>query len=128
MRVRIGTPVVLALLLAGAAPAPHAIDVKKSSAQFSVSHVWVENVKGTVPIIGGSVALAEGSEIPTSATAVLDATRLAVSLRRSRSVHLARLAEAVDLPLLYLPYVFARDHGLRVTRLVADHLAEELGR
>jgi anion-transporting ArsA/GET3 family ATPase len=58
---------------------------------------------------------------------VLEATRLAVSLRRSRSAHLARLREAIELPLLYLPYLFVRDHGLRVTRMVAEHLAGELG-
>lgn len=62
------------------------------------------------------------------ASDVLDATRLAVALRRSRAVHLTRLREAVDLPLLYLPLLFVRDHGLRVTRMVADALAEELGR
>jgi anion-transporting ArsA/GET3 family ATPase len=60
-------------------------------------------------------------------TAVLDAARLAVSLRRTRAVHLARLLEAVDLPLLYVPYLFVRAHGLRVTRMVADALAAELG-
>jgi anion-transporting ArsA/GET3 family ATPase len=58
--------------------------------------------------------------------AVLDAARLAVSMRRSRSVHLAHLREQVDLPLLLLPYLFVRDHGLRVTRMVADALGQEL--
>ena len=61
------------------------------------------------------------------ADALLDAARLAVSLRRTRSAHLAELRAAVDLPLLYLPYLFVRDHGLRVTRMVADRLGEELG-
>ncbi len=60
------------------------------------------------------------------ATAVLDAARLAVSMRRSRSVHLAHLREQVDLPLLLIPYLFVRDHGLRVTRMVAEALAQEL--
>jgi anion-transporting ArsA/GET3 family ATPase len=60
-------------------------------------------------------------------TAVLDGARLAVSLRRTRAVHLARLLEAVDLPLLYVPYLFVRAHGLRVTRMVADSLGQELG-
>ena len=36
-------------------------------------------------------------------------------------------ALAVDLPLLYVPYLFVRDHGLRVTRMVADALGAELG-
>ena len=61
------------------------------------------------------------------ATAVLDAARLAVSMRRSRSVHLGELREQVDLPLLFLPYLFVRDHGLRVTRMVAEALRQELG-
>jgi anion-transporting ArsA/GET3 family ATPase len=61
------------------------------------------------------------------AVAVLDAARLAVSLRRGRSVHLSRLRDEVDLPLLLLPYLFVRDHGLRVTRMVADALGQELG-
>jgi len=61
------------------------------------------------------------------ATAVLDAARLAVSMRRSRSVHLTHLREQVDLPLLLIPYLFVRDHGLRVTRMVAEALGQELG-
>ncbi|MGH8983598.1 MAG: ArsA family ATPase [Acidimicrobiia bacterium] len=60
-------------------------------------------------------------------TAVLDAARLAVSLRRTRATHLTRLRETVDLPMVYLPYLFVRDAGLRVTRMVADSLAAELG-
>lgn len=62
------------------------------------------------------------------ATAVLDGAQLAVALRRSRAVHLEELRAAVDLPLLYVPYLFSRTHGLRITRLVADALDEELGR
>ncbi|HTD48951.1 MAG TPA: ArsA-related P-loop ATPase, partial [Acidimicrobiia bacterium] len=58
---------------------------------------------------------------------VLDAARLAVSLRRTRASHLAELRETVKLPLLYVPYLFVRDHGLRVTRMVADALGAELG-
>jgi anion-transporting ArsA/GET3 family ATPase len=61
------------------------------------------------------------------AVEVLDAARLAVSLRRTRAVHLAHLLDSVDLPLLYVPYLFVRAHGLRVTRMVADALGEELG-
>lgn len=61
------------------------------------------------------------------APAVLDGARLAVTLRRTRSSHLSRLREAVDLPQLYVPYLFVRTHGLRVTRMVADALGEELG-
>ena len=60
-------------------------------------------------------------------TKVLDAARLAVSLRRTRAVHLDELRDTVQLPLLYVPYLFVRDHGLRVTRMVADALGAELG-
>ncbi len=52
---------------------------------------------------------------------------LAVSMRRSRSGHLAELRDSVDLPLLLLPYLFVRDHGLRVTHMVAEALGQELG-
>jgi anion-transporting ArsA/GET3 family ATPase len=61
------------------------------------------------------------------ATAVLDGARLAVSLRRTRAVHLNRLRESIDLPLLYVPYLFSRSHGLRETRMVAEALSQELG-
>ncbi len=37
------------------------------------------------------------------------------------------LQQSVDLPLLYVPYLFVRAHGLRVTRMVADALGAELG-
>ena len=60
-------------------------------------------------------------------TAVLDGARLAVSLRRSGAMHLAELDSRVDLPLLYVPYLFARVQGRRVLRMVADALGEELG-
>ncbi len=68
---------VLACALLAATPAPRAIDSAKSSAQFSVAHIWVERVTGTVPILSGSVTLLPGSLIPQSANAVLDATRIA---------------------------------------------------
>ena len=64
-----------------------------------------------------------------STTALIDAARLAVTLRRTRATHLERLRAAVDptLPLLYVPYLFARAHGMRSTRQVAEALAAELG-
>jgi len=67
------------------------------------------------------------AQVGTGATAVLDAARLAVSLRRTRAAHLEHLLESVDLPLLYVPYLFVRAHGLRVTHMVADALGAELG-
>ena len=60
---------------------------------------------------------------------VLDAARLAVTLRRTRAGHLERLRTEIDtsVPLLYIPYLFARSHGLRTTRQVAEALGAELG-
>jgi hypothetical protein len=63
------------------------------------------------------------------ATPVLDAARLAVTMRRTRSTHLERLRKGIDpsVPLLYLPFLFTRSHGLRTTRQVAESLGEEMG-
>jgi anion-transporting ArsA/GET3 family ATPase len=60
---------------------------------------------------------------------VLEAARLAVTLRRTRSGHLARLREGVGtaMPILYVPELFSRTHGLRATTKVAGHLGDELG-
>ncbi len=60
---------------------------------------------------------------------VLDAARLAVTLRRTRAGHLERLREGIDpsVPMLFLPQMFSRVHGLRAVRQVAGHLGEELG-
>ena len=60
---------------------------------------------------------------------LLEAARLAVTMRRTRSTHLDRLRQGIDesVPMLYLPYLFTRSHGLRTTRQVAASLGEELG-
>lgn len=60
---------------------------------------------------------------------LLDAARLAVTLRRSRTEHVERLRAAIDdsVPMLYVPYLFFRSHGLRATRQVAEALSAELG-
>jgi anion-transporting ArsA/GET3 family ATPase len=60
---------------------------------------------------------------------VLEAARLAVTMRRTRSAHLQRLQAGLPegLPVLLLPYLFARTHGRRTTHQVAQSLAEELG-
>lgn len=62
------------------------------------------------------------------ADTVFEAARLAVRLRRTRAAHLERLREAVDpdVPMLYVPELFTRTHGLRATRRVAEALAAEL--
>lgn len=60
---------------------------------------------------------------------LLDAARLAVTMRRTRSAHLDHLRANIDraVPMLYLPYLFTKSHGLRTTRQVAASLGEELG-
>jgi len=60
---------------------------------------------------------------------VLTAARLAVTMRRTRATHLDRLRAGIDpdVPLFFLPYLFARSQGLRTTRQVATSLGEELG-
>jgi anion-transporting ArsA/GET3 family ATPase len=60
---------------------------------------------------------------------VLDAAELAVTLRRTRAGHLERLKAGLpdDMPMLYVPYLFVRSHGLRSTRQIADALSAELG-
>ncbi|HEX8581777.1 MAG TPA: ArsA family ATPase [Acidimicrobiales bacterium] len=60
---------------------------------------------------------------------VLDAADLAVTLRRTRAGHLAHLRAGLppDLPLLYVPYLFTRAHGVRATTQVAEALGAELG-
>ena len=60
---------------------------------------------------------------------VLEAARLAVTMRRTRAVHLEELRRAVDrrIPLLYVPELFTRGYGLRTTGQVAAALSAELG-
>lgn len=59
---------------------------------------------------------------------LMDGTRLAIGLRRTQAGHLTRLRAELDadIPVLYLPELFTRAHGVRVTRLVAEALGEEL--
>lgn len=59
---------------------------------------------------------------------ILRAARLAVVLRRTRADHLEQLRAAVDpsVPLLYVPELFVRSHGMRSTRQVAEALSAEL--
>ena len=74
----------------------------------------------------GSAALASAAGGPVDD--VLEAARLAVTLRRTRADHLARLRDGVDatMPILYVPELFSRGHGLRATTQVAEALGAEL--
>jgi anion-transporting ArsA/GET3 family ATPase len=60
---------------------------------------------------------------------VLDGAALAVERRRARAVHLDRLQSELraEVPIVYLPYLFLRHHGVRATRQLAEELAAELG-
>ena len=60
---------------------------------------------------------------------VLAAARLAVTLRRTRAGHLDRLRDSIpaEIPLLFVPYLFTRGHGLRTTAQTAEALSAELG-
>ncbi len=60
---------------------------------------------------------------------LFEAAELAVTLRRTRAEHLERLRAELPagLPVLYLPELFTRAHGVRVTNQVAAALGDELG-
>ncbi|HEX2274671.1 MAG TPA: ArsA family ATPase [Acidimicrobiales bacterium] len=76
------------------------------------------------PALAGVVSEKAGGPVDD----VFEAARLAVTLRRTRAGHLERLMDAVgDIPLLFVPYLFARGHGLRTTAQTADALSAELG-
>jgi anion-transporting ArsA/GET3 family ATPase len=77
------------------------------------------------PELVGALSNAAGAPVDP----VLDAAELAVTLRRTRAEHITRLREAMpgDVPLLYVPYLFTRTHGVRATRNLADALSAELG-
>ncbi|MCB9389197.1 MAG: hypothetical protein H6512_06375 [Acidimicrobiia bacterium] len=61
-----------------------------------------------------------------TALEVVDSAALARTMRATRAAHMQRLAESVSLPLWYVPYLFVRSHGRRVTSQLADTLGEEL--
>ena len=68
-------------------------------------------------------------ELGGPAEPLLQGARMAVTLRRTRAAHLERLRTGIrpGIPMLYLPYLFARSHGLRSTRQLAEALSAELG-
>lgn len=66
-------------------------------------------------------------EFDGHAEPIMDAARLAVNLRRSRVEHIRRLGDALPITMVFVPYLFIRNHGKRSTTLVADALRAELG-
>jgi anion-transporting ArsA/GET3 family ATPase len=76
----------------------------------------------------GALAGPDDDGASGSVDALLDAALLAVTLRRTRAEHMTRLRDELDppAPLVYVPYLFARDHGVRASRALADALSDEL--
>jgi polyisoprenoid-binding protein YceI len=63
----------LAGATAGAAGAEEIhVDAAHSRATFSVNHVMIERVNGTIPIVSGTVTVAADGVTPTAVSAVLD--------------------------------------------------------
>jgi anion-transporting ArsA/GET3 family ATPase len=81
------------------------------------------------PAVVGRLAAAAGGVAAEDVASVLDAARLAVTLRRSRTAHLELLRESIgaSVPLLYLPELFTRGYGRRSTAQMAEALGAELG-
>lgn len=63
-------------LLLGVTLLARPIDAAHSSATFSVQHIYVEHVTGSVPIAGGVVTFDAKTLVPVKVTATLDATKL----------------------------------------------------
>ncbi len=74
--------------------------------------------------VRGSLVAAVGPGIDN----VLDGAQLAVDMRRASVPHLERLRAGLPggLPVLYVPYLFHRNHGTRATNRIAAALGEEL--
>jgi anion-transporting ArsA/GET3 family ATPase len=85
--------------------------------------------RGEEEVFEGLDAAKLSKKVGKDVQPVIDAARLAVTLRRTRAAHLEHLRGEIDdrIPLLYVPYLFTRSHGLRTTRQVADALGAELG-
>jgi polyisoprenoid-binding protein YceI len=52
-----------------------AIDPAKSVSTFTVTHIFVDHVTGTVPVTAGTIDVPDGTTIPTHVDATLDPTR-----------------------------------------------------
>lgn len=70
-----------------------------------------------------------GNEVGDDVDHLMQGASLAVALRRGSAEHLERLRAELDrsIPMLYVPYLFVRGHGMRATRQVAAALSAELG-
>jgi anion-transporting ArsA/GET3 family ATPase len=84
-----------------------------------------------VKALTAALSTAAGDSAPASSdtvTAVLDAAELAVTLRRTRAGHMTRLRAELDatVPIVHVPYLFTRAHGVRATRALAEALSAEI--
>jgi anion-transporting ArsA/GET3 family ATPase len=86
-----------------------------------------EEVFGRLSAAGARLGL--DAALDGSSESLMEAARLTVTMRRSRTEHLETLRAATEpgVPLLYVPYLFFRSHGLRATHQLADALAAEMG-
>jgi anion-transporting ArsA/GET3 family ATPase len=77
----------------------------------------------------GMPGTARGGSDRGSVGPLLDGADLAVKLRRTRAEHLGTLRNGLGpgTPLLYVPELFQRSHGVRATRQIADAVGAELG-
>jgi polyisoprenoid-binding protein YceI len=79
MYARILVSLCIALIVAPAgawAAGERSIDTSGSKVGFSISHVFVERVTGTVPIESGTASFPSDSPIPASISVQLDATKV----------------------------------------------------
>jgi polyisoprenoid-binding protein YceI len=53
------------------------IDAAHSKAQFSVNHVMIERVNGSIPVIAGTISVGADGVTPTAVSATLDARHVA---------------------------------------------------
>lgn len=86
-------------MLAQAIALALAIDTSHSKATFSVQHIFVERVTGSVPIAGGTVVVTADSAIPTELKAELEPGKVSSGDRdRDASLVSADFFDAKDFP------------------------------
>jgi polyisoprenoid-binding protein YceI len=71
----VATAALVAALGAPAVATEYNLDPNHTQAEFSVVHLGFSHVRGLIPVTGGTVVL-EGSSVPTSITATLNAAGL----------------------------------------------------
>ena len=85
----LGPGLAIAFAFAIALARPHApavaaqtypLAVARSKATFAVTHLYVSRVTGSIPIVAGTVAFADG-DVPSAVEATLDARRIATDDR-----------------------------------------------